>query len=57
VFCDALEAEGLLERISGSQDGLVDPTVDDPSQPVLLALSDIHPEWRADRACGVRPAA
>ena len=20
-------------------------------------LSDIHPEWRADRACGVRPAA
>jgi hypothetical protein len=20
-------------------------------------LTDIHPEWRADRACGVRPAA
>ena len=57
VFCDALEAEGLGERISGRQDGLVDPTVDDPSRPVLLAMSDIHPEWRADRACGVRPAA
>jgi transposase len=44
VFCDALEAEGLLERISGRQDGLVDPTVDDPSQPVLLALSDNGPQ-------------
>jgi putative transposase len=39
VFTDALEAEGLLERISGRQDGLVDPTVDDPSRPVLLAPS------------------
>jgi hypothetical protein len=57
VFTDALAREGLLEQISARQDGLVDPTVDDPSRPVLLALSDIHPEWRADGACGVRPAA
>jgi len=57
VFCDALAREGLLERIGARQDGLADPSVDDPSRPVLLALSDIHPEWRADRACGVRPAA
>jgi hypothetical protein len=54
VFTQALEAEGL---VGARQDGLVDLTVDDPSRPVLLALSDIHPEWRADRACGVRPAA
>ena len=25
VFCEALEREGLLERISGRHDGLVDP--------------------------------
>jgi hypothetical protein len=57
VFTQALEREELLERVTARQDGLVDPTVDDPSRPVLLALSDIHPEWRADGACGVRPAA
>jgi hypothetical protein len=28
-----------------------------PPRPILLAMSDIHPEWRADGACGVRPAA
>jgi putative transposase len=57
VFTEALEREGLAELIGARQDGLVDPSVDDPARPVLLALSDIHPEWRADRACGVRPAA
>jgi putative transposase len=57
VFTQALEGEGLLELVTARQDGLDDPTVDDPSRPVLLALSDIHSEWRADRACGVRPAA
>jgi putative transposase len=44
VFTDALAREGLLERISARQDGLADPTVGDPSRPVLLALSDIHAE-------------
>jgi putative transposase len=44
VFCDALEAEGLLARVSGRQDGLVDPAVDDPSRPVLLARSDNGPQ-------------
>src|SRR6266545_1712472 len=44
VFTDALEREGLLERVAARQDGLVDPTVDDPSRPVLLALSDNGPQ-------------
>jgi len=57
VFTEALECEGLLDRVTARLDGLVDPTVDDPTRPILLAMSDIHPEWRADRACGVRPAA
>jgi hypothetical protein len=48
VFTEALEAEGLLGLVTARQDGLVDPTVDDPSRPVLLALSDIHSAWRAD---------
>jgi hypothetical protein len=43
VFTEALEREGLLERISARHDGLVDPTVDDPSRPVLLAMSDNAP--------------
>ena len=40
VFCEALEREGLAELIGARQDGLADPTVDDPSRPVLLAMSD-----------------
>ena len=44
VFCEALEREGLLERVGARQDGLVDLTVDDPSRPVLLALSDNGPQ-------------
>jgi transposase len=44
VFTEALEREGLLARITARQDGLVDPTVDDPSRPVLLALSDNGPQ-------------
>jgi hypothetical protein len=43
VFTDALAREGLLARITAHQDGLVDPSVDDPSRPVLLALSDNAP--------------
>ena len=44
VFTDALDREGLLERVTARHDGLVDPTVDDPSRPVLLALSDNGPQ-------------
>jgi transposase InsO family protein len=44
VFTEALEREGLLERVSARHDGLVDPTVDDPSRPILLALSDNGPQ-------------
>ena len=44
VFTDALEREGLLELVSARQDGLVDPTVDDPSRPILLAMSDNGPQ-------------
>jgi putative transposase len=44
VFTDALEREGLLELVAARQDGLVDPTVDDSSRPVLLALSDNGPQ-------------
>jgi putative transposase len=44
VFTDALEREGLLERVAARQDGLVDPTVDDPTRPVLLAMSDNGPQ-------------
>jgi putative transposase len=44
VFTEALEREGLLARITARQDGLVDPSVDDPSRPILLALSDNGPQ-------------
>jgi hypothetical protein len=44
VFTQALEAEGLEELVGARQDGLVDLTVDDPSRPVLLALSDNGPQ-------------
>ena len=44
VFTDALEAEGLLEVIEARHDGRVDPSSDDPSRPVLLAVSDNGPQ-------------
>ena len=44
VFTEALEREGLLERVTARYDGLADPTVDDPSRPILLALSDNGPQ-------------
>jgi putative transposase len=43
VFTDALARGGLLELVAARQDGLVDPTVDDSSRPVLLAMSDNAP--------------
>jgi hypothetical protein len=44
VVCEALEREGLAELVGARQDGLVDLTMDDPSRPVLLALSDNGPQ-------------
>ena len=44
VFTDALDAEGLLDMVSARQDGLIDPAVDAPNRPVLLAVSDNGPQ-------------
>ena len=44
VFTDALAVEGLLARVEARADGLIDPTVDDPARPVLLAVSDNGPQ-------------
>ena len=44
VFTDALAVEGLLERVEARADGLIDPTVDDPARPILLAVSDNGPQ-------------
>ncbi len=44
VFTEALELEGLLALIEARADGLVDPTVDDESRPILLAVSDNGPQ-------------
>jgi hypothetical protein len=40
VLTEALARGGLPELVSGRQDGLVDPTVDGPSRPVLPARND-----------------
>jgi transposase InsO family protein len=44
VFTQALEREGLLGLVGARQDGLVDTSVDDPSRPILLAMSDNGPQ-------------
>ena len=44
VFTDALAAEGILALVEARADGLVDPSVDDESRPVLLAVSDNGPQ-------------
>jgi putative transposase len=44
VFTEALELEGLLALVEARQDGLVDPSLDDPSRPILLAVSDNGPQ-------------
>jgi putative transposase len=44
VFTDALAAEDLLSHVEARADGLVDPTVDDDSRPILLAVSDNGPQ-------------
>jgi hypothetical protein len=43
VFGDALGAEGLAELVAARQDGRVDLARDDPTRPLLLAVSDNAP--------------
>jgi hypothetical protein len=59
AFTAALEIEGLLEQVEARQDALADPAVDDPSRPLLLAVSDNGPQmtsgppassWRCARS-------
>ncbi len=47
---DALEAEGLMGLVAARQDGRVDLAADDPSRPILLAVSDIQTRCALD--CG-----
>ncbi|MGH8940477.1 MAG: integrase core domain-containing protein, partial [Actinomycetes bacterium] len=45
AFTDALQREGLLERVERRRDdGLVDLSTDDESRPILLAVSDNGPQ-------------
>jgi len=44
LFVEALQAEGLWERVEGRLNGSIDLSVDDPSRPILLALSDSGPQ-------------
>jgi putative transposase len=44
VFTDALEAEGLLAGVEARANGLVDLRTEDPSRPILLAISDNGPQ-------------
>ena len=45
AFTAALQLEGLLEAVDGRlQHGRVDPTVDDQTRPILLAVSDNGPQ-------------
>jgi putative transposase len=44
AFCQALEAEGLMEQVAARLDGTLDLAVDDPARPILLAMSDNGPQ-------------
>jgi len=44
AFIQALEAEGILERIEARANGRVGLSVDDPNRPILLAVSDNRPQ-------------
>jgi transposase InsO family protein len=44
AFCQALEAEGLMEQVAARLDGTVDLACDDPTRPILLAMSDNGPQ-------------
>ena len=43
-FTAALAAEGLLDAVTARQDRPIDPTVDDPTRPILLAVSGNGPQ-------------
>ena len=47
LFTDALAAEGLLPLVEARQDRLVNPTVDDESRPIMLAMSDNGPQMNS----------
>jgi putative transposase len=47
AFIEALEDEGLLDLIEARANGTVDLSVDDPSRPILLAVSDNGPQMRS----------
>ena len=47
AFTAALQLEGLGEAVAAYQDALVDPSVDDPAHPILLAVSDNGPQMRS----------
>lgn len=47
AFTDALYLEGLDDAVAAYQDAIVDPTVDDPAHPILLAVSDNGPQMRS----------
>lgn len=47
AFTQALDLEGLLPLVEARQDGTVDLTADDPSRPILLAVSDNGPQMTA----------
>ena len=44
AFCQALEAEGLLDQVAARLDGTLDLACDDPTRPILLAMSDNGPQ-------------
>jgi putative transposase len=47
AFIEALEDEGLMELIEARADATVDLSADDPSRPILLAVSDNGPQMRS----------
>jgi transposase InsO family protein len=44
AFIEALEDEELLELVEARANGVIDLAVDDPSRPILLAVSDNGPQ-------------
>jgi putative transposase len=44
AFCEALEAEGLMGQVAARLDGTLDLAHDDPTRPILLAMSDNGPQ-------------
>jgi putative transposase len=44
AFCEALEAEGLMGQVAARLDGALALAHDDPTRPILLAMSDNGPQ-------------